>query len=608
MRSSQRWGGSGSTPSIGGPAAEHDAGREVLDLALAVDGRVGDDRDRLLEVVRERHRHRRERPQRPVPAQGADRLGAAVGVELELLLVALDPAGRGQQGLQLELGLEDLVLVAVLLDRDRLEAARQAGARLGGGQGAAALGAAVDLALHVGVVEHDRHAVLAGQEGDLLARRQRGGVARELGDRDDARLGGDDVELVGLDPPERAQAHGVHREDHLVGGSRGQRDRPLGVRAQRLAVVDVEVLELRRQAVDLAEDRRQGELDRLQQREALLEDQALEQAVEVLAVGAVARDRQAELLALLAELGDRVDLAVVAEDRERLHPAEGRVRVRRVAVVGDDPRGGEVLLLHLGVEARDHLGLPLDLVDRVVGRERGDVAVDLSLDGDHGAVAGARRRGAGLAGQAGDLPEDRRRLGRPRAQGATVDRALAAPDHLEAVLAQQRQDERHAALGLGGRVEEDVGDREARLVRRRRVEALRLQPPPPGGPRQVHHQPAAVALAVHAAGAVDHQLERLQRPLEHGPARPAVAGREARQGAGVVLLELGEPAGRDGGEWGRSGHPQASESSVRRNMVIDRRSGPSGDAGGPRSLPRAAGSGPDSGTSPTPARTGAEPE
>ena len=184
-----------------GPAAEDDAGREVLDLALAVDGRVGDDRDRLLEVVRERHRHRRERPSGP--SQPREPIGSAPRSAWNwscCLSLSIQPAEASKVSSSSS-GSRTCVLVAVLLHRDRLEAARQAGARLGGGQGAAALGAAVDLALHVGVVEHDRDAVLAGQEGDLLARRQRGGVARELGDRDDARLGGDEVELVGLDPP-----------------------------------------------------------------------------------------------------------------------------------------------------------------------------------------------------------------------------------------------------------------------------------------------------------------------------------------------------------------------------------------------------------------------
>ncbi len=133
------------------------------------------------------------------------------------------------------------------------------------------------------------------------------------------------------------------------------------------------------------------------------------------------------------------------------------------------------------------------------------------------------------------------------------------------------QDAGHLALGPGRRVEEDVGDREAPVVGGGRVEALGLEAAAPRRPRQVDHQPAPVALAVDAPGAVDHHLERRQRALQHGPARPPVPRRERGEGAGVVLLELREPAGRDRGERGRGGHPRASRSSVRRNMVVDRR-------------------------------------
>ena len=545
----------------GRAAAEHDPGGEVLHLALAVDGRVGDHGHRLLEVVRQRHRHRGERPERAVPAQGADGLGAAVGVELELLLVALDPAGRGEQGLELELGrLELVVRVRVLLHRHRLESARQAGARLGAGQGAPALGAPVHLALHVPVVEHLRHAVLARDERDLLSRRQRRGVAGELGDGHDARLGRDRVHVLGLDPPQRPQAHRVHREDHLVRRPAGQRHGALGVGAERLAVVHVQVLELGGQPVHLAEDRRQRELDGLEQREALLEDQALQQAVEVLAVRAVVGDRQAELLALLTELGDGVDLAVVPQDRERLHAAEGGVGVRRVAVVGDDPRRGEVGVLHLRVEARDDLRLALHLVDRVVGRERGDVAVELALQLHHRAVAGGGGGGAALARPAGELPEDGGRLGGARPERAAVDRPLAAPEHLEAVLDDDLLDARHLNRGALGAVEEDVRHGEARVVDRVRVGALALHPPAPRGPGQVDHQAAPVALAVDAPGAVDHHLERGQGVLQHRAAGAAVAGREGGERARVVLDQVREAARRRGGERGRNGHARASPS------------------------------------------------
>ena len=282
--------------------------------------------------------------------------------------------------------------------------------------------------------------------------------------------------------------------------------------------------------------------------------------------------RQAELLALLAQLGDGVDLAVVPEDRERLHPAERRVGVRRVAVVGDDPRRGEVGLGHLRVEARDDLRLALHLVDGVVGRERGDVAVELALHLHHRPVAGGGRRAAGLLRQARELPEDRRRLGGARAEGAAIDRALAAPEDLEAVLADDGLDARHLGLGGLGAVEEDVGHGEAPVVGRRGVDALALQPPAPRGPGQVDQQAAPVALAVHAPGSVDHHLERGQSVLHHVPARLAVAGREGGQGAGVVLDQIREAAGRRGGERGRSGHARASRSG----------SGEHADAGPPR--------------------------
>ena len=79
-----------------GAAAEDGAGREVLDLALAVDRRVGDDRDRLLEVVGQVLALGRERRQRPVVAERADRLGAVGGHLLDELDVVALPAEAGE--------------------------------------------------------------------------------------------------------------------------------------------------------------------------------------------------------------------------------------------------------------------------------------------------------------------------------------------------------------------------------------------------------------------------------------------------------------------------------------------------------------------------------
>ena len=54
-------------------------------------------------------------------------------------------------------------------------------------------------------------------------------------------------------------------------------------------------------------------------------------------VGAVVVDRHAEHARLLAQLHDRVDLAVVAEHAEGLDALEGGPGVGRVAVVAEQP-------------------------------------------------------------------------------------------------------------------------------------------------------------------------------------------------------------------------------------------------------------------------------
>ena len=79
--------------------AEHGPAGEVLDLALAVDRRVGHDRDRLLEVVGQVLALRRQRGQRAVVAERADRLGAVGGHLLHELGVLALPAHAGQHAL-----------------------------------------------------------------------------------------------------------------------------------------------------------------------------------------------------------------------------------------------------------------------------------------------------------------------------------------------------------------------------------------------------------------------------------------------------------------------------------------------------------------------------
>ena len=80
----------------GRPAPEEGPGREVLQLAFAVERRVGDHGDRLLEVVGEVLPLRRERRERAVVAQRADRLGPVGGHLLDQFDVVALPAEAGQ--------------------------------------------------------------------------------------------------------------------------------------------------------------------------------------------------------------------------------------------------------------------------------------------------------------------------------------------------------------------------------------------------------------------------------------------------------------------------------------------------------------------------------
>ena len=267
------------------PPAEHGARREVLDLALAVDRRVGHDGDRLLEVVGEVLALWRQRRERPVVAERADRLGAVRRHLLaELDVVALPP----------EAG-EDPVLHLHRLRRAGGRVAGDLGAlerptgleravprrELGGpGAGEPALG---DGALHLPVLVELRRAALA-VDGDhvLLAGRERLRLGDHVVAADDARLGAEDVVLRRLHLPQGAQAERVGREHALVVVAGDQRDGPLGERPERLTQVHVERVEVLGQGADLVDDRGHDHLHGLGEGHAIDADQVVDDAAQVL--------------------------------------------------------------------------------------------------------------------------------------------------------------------------------------------------------------------------------------------------------------------------------------------------------------------------------------
>ena len=107
-------------------------------------------------------------------------------MELDLLLVALDPTGGCQQ--QFERGLVHHVVVASPWLGDGFETAGQAGAGLGVGQAATGARPGVDLALHLGVREHTRDTIGPTHKRHLLAGGEGAGIGSELMHRHDAWL------------------------------------------------------------------------------------------------------------------------------------------------------------------------------------------------------------------------------------------------------------------------------------------------------------------------------------------------------------------------------------------------------------------------------------
>ncbi len=164
-----------------GAAAEDRAGGEVLHLAFAVDRRVGDDGDRLLEVVGEVLALRRERGERPVVAQRADRLGAVGGHLLDQFDVVALPAEAGEDAVG---DLDRLLGTGVGVARHLLALERPAGlqgAVVGGGVlgAVAAQPALADDAQHLVVRVQGRALALAvDRHQRLLAGGERLGLGR----------------------------------------------------------------------------------------------------------------------------------------------------------------------------------------------------------------------------------------------------------------------------------------------------------------------------------------------------------------------------------------------------------------------------------------------
>ena len=528
----------------------------MLDLALAVDRGVGHHRDGLLEVVGEVLALRGERRERPVVAQRADRLGAVRRHLLaELHVVALpaeagqDPVGDldrlGRAGrrvardlgpLQRPTGLErPIVRRHARGDRPELAVGRlRTGIALPRpGPVEPSLG---DGALHREVLVEARGALFAiDRDHELLAGAERLGLGGHVLAPDHAGLGAEDEVVRRLELPERAQAERIGREHALVVVAGDQRNRALSERPHRLAQVRVEGVQVGGQRADLVDDGRDDHLHRLGEREPLDPDQRVDDAVQVLRVRRAGVDRHAQHASLLAELLDRVDLAVVAEHGERLNAPKRRPGVGRVAVVPEAADRLEALVAEVRVVLAQHLRRSHHLVDAGRGRERGDVAAQLGLEREH-QVEGDPRAPPGVREQPGDLPEMRLLLAGDRSERLGVDRPEPLGEDSEPASAEDLTGVVARLLDVLAPIDEQVRDGERGIEGERRVMAAGSDLLGPDPVRDVHQDAAAVSLAVDVPGPVEHLLEVDQRQLHRRAIRRRILSHRGVDGAGVAVL------------------------------------------------------------------------
>jgi len=369
----------------------------------------------------------------------------------------------------------------------------------------------------------------------VLARSERPGIGRVVGERDEAALAREHVGLVGLDVPERAKAHRVNAEEAEVPDAREERGRPLRERAERRPGLDVGVLQVRRQAAELVHDRREEQLDRFDRVEPQARGHPAQHRINILRVAAVAREWQPECLRLVAEPADRVDLPVVREGRERLGPLERRRGVRRVAVVSEGHRRREARIGKVGEVRRELRCDAAELVHHRRPRQAHHRRRGLGLDRRGGAPERTiDRRGVAVQGER-ELPEarlagltarpERRRAGRP--VPLVVDpRAVPGenpPGRLGGVLVAIARDE-------------EMGDREAGAAGEVRIDTAGRQLVGPERAGNVGQEPGAVTLAVDRTGPVGQGDQAFARERGDRAARAPVLTNDRYQGAGIALF------------------------------------------------------------------------
>ena len=248
---------------------------------------------------------------------------------------------------------------------------------------------------------------------------------------------------------------------------------------------------------------------------------------------------------LLAELLDRVDLAVVAEHRERLHAPERRPGVGRVAVVAEAADRLESLVAEVGVVLAEHARRAHHLVDAGGGRERGDVASELGLELDRELERERDRRRSA----SGEQPATCQKCGSSSRAVAPSACESTAPTRSARIRKPPRPRISRASWRALSRSSERSMKTCATANAGSRASAGLWPPDPhllgPDPARDVDQNAAAVALAVDVPGPVEHLLQVGERR-----ARPALGGRRVlahrrvdRAGVAILDATAAGPAG-----------------------------------------------------------------
>ena len=410
-----------------------------------------------------------------------------------------------------------------------------------------------DLALDL-VVGDD--APLLEVDEEELARLQ-AAEALDLGRRDvqQAGLGAeDDVTVVRLEPAAGAQAVAVERraDDAPVGEGHRRGTVP---RLHETRVVRVEADEVLGQVVPVGVGLRDHHHHRVRQG-APGQHEQLEDVVErrrVRPAGAHDRHDLVEVPAeqLGRELGlagahpvhvahQRVDLAVVGDDAERVRQLPARERVRREAGVHEAHRAREARILQVEEEAADLVGDEHPLVDDRARGERGDVELrarrELADAADHVELALERVLvgDALVLGAHEELPHARARPVRRRTDLLLVERQIAPAQDLLALDADVQLEQR-LDLRAHRRVRRQKAHRDAVGAGRRKVEVDLLAQERVGHLRE---DPGAVAgLGVGARRAtVLEVLQRHERLVDDLARRLVVEACDERNATRVVLV------------------------------------------------------------------------